>query len=74
MMYQKIPLVIYPDEGKYNIYLSHLLNYVFQTDMKEDEFIQRIPEIASYSIPNKLQALEIAINEGTTKSWLSRIL
>ncbi len=68
---------IYPiPDNYYSFTGTKLMSYFFNKPMEKDKFLDSLSDIQSYqpkeSFP--LQALEIAINEGTNKPFLESIL
>jgi hypothetical protein len=55
-------------------YSSQLLNYIFSNEPNINNLNETFSQVNKYDNKSKLQILEIAINEGTTKDFISAIL
>jgi hypothetical protein len=59
---------------KYTFNGTDLMEYALTHDLTANNFFQKLPEIENYKSKGTLQALEIAINEGTTRDPIEATL
>lgn len=63
--------------SQYTFTLSSLIDYVFNDPtLTFENFLEKVPQIATWKIhqSSSFQALEIAINEGTTKPFVQAVM
>lgn len=72
----KLPLLIMPlPYRSINFNISQLISYLFNTNIENTFNLHKVlNEVKNTKVTNKLQVTEIAINEGSTKSYIEAVL
>jgi hypothetical protein len=74
--FETIYLPLITTETHYSFTGTNLMSYFFNKEMEKEDLLKSLPNIQNYKPTEKfpLQALEIAINEGTNKPFIESVL